>query len=88
MGLVIPAMLVRIGLGHTGRPSQFLSRDRAAVWLMALALVARVIAPQLFPAQYLAWLWVAATAWSACFVLVGLRLLPLVMYERIDGKEH
>jgi uncharacterized protein involved in response to NO len=84
MGLIIPAMLIRIGLGHTGRPIKFELRDRAAVWLMIVALVA----PQLLPTAYSSWLWLSASCWSACFVLLGVRLAPLVLNERVDGKEH
>lgn len=88
MGLIIPAMFVRITKGHTGRPVTFDALDRAVLWVMGLAFLARVVAPQLWPAQYQAWLWTAAGAWALGFSVTGVRLLPRVLAERVDGKEH
>ncbi len=88
MGLIIPAMLLRIGLGHTGRPVVFEGRDRLVLWLMALAFVARIIAPQLAPAGYEQWVWLSALAWMLGFAMVGVRLAPMLLAERVDGREH
>ena len=88
MGLIIPSMLLRIARGHTGRPVRFEPLDRAALWVMVLAFSARVVLPQLFPAHYQAWLWVAAGCWSFTFALVGVRIAPALLAERVDGKEH
>jgi uncharacterized protein involved in response to NO len=88
MGLIIPAMLLRIGLGHTGRPVVFAWRERLVLWVMVLAFVARVVAPQLAPELYTQWLWVAAGAWMTGFALVGIRIAPMLLAERIDGREH
>lgn len=88
MGLIIPAMLIRIGLGHTGRKVVFERRDRLVLWAMVLAFVARVVAPQLLPALYREWLWVSALAWMMGFGMVGVRLAPMLLAERVDGREH
>lgn len=88
MGLIIPAMFTRITKGHTGRPPTFDGFDRAALWVMLGGFLARVIAPQLWPAHYSAWVWLAAGCWSACFALVAVRITPLVLHPRVDGKEH
>lgn len=88
MGLIIPSMFIRIAKGHTGRPVAFALVDKAALWLMLAAFIARVVAPQLFPAQYREWLWVAALGWSACFAIITARITPFVLRPRIDGKEH
>lgn len=88
MGLIIPAMFVRIANGHTGRPVRFAGVDRAALWVMVAAFAARVVAPQLAPGRYQAWLWVAAACWAVGFGVVGARITPLLLAERVDGKEH
>lgn len=87
MGLIIPAMMTRIAKGHTGRPVAFDRADQAALGLMGLAFLARVVAPQVHP-DYPFWLWTSAGCWSACFVLITARITPLVLRARIDGKEH
>lgn len=88
MGLIIPAMLLRIARGHTGRPVRFDALDRAVLWVMLAAFVARLVAPQLAPAQYGAWLWVAAGLWALGFTVTGARITPLLLAPRVDGKEH
>jgi len=88
MGLIIPAMLVRICNGHTGRKLVFATPDRLALWAMMLGFGLRIVAPQLAPAGYLYWLWGAAACWFTCFVLLSWRYIPLLAQPRIDGKEH
>lgn len=88
MGLIIPAMITRIAKGHTGRPVAFDLFDKAALGLMMAAFFARLVAPQLFPSSYVTWVWLAAGFWSACFFLIAVRITPLVLRPRIDGKEH
>jgi uncharacterized protein involved in response to NO len=88
MGLIIPSMLLRIAQGHTGRPIVFAVRDRIALWIMGLGFFARVVAPQLVPGLYPQWVWLAAACWSGCFALVGFRIGPMLLAERVDGREH
>lgn len=88
MGLIIPAMLLRIGLGHTGRPVVFERRDRLVLWVMAVAFVARIVAPQLAPLHYSQWLWLSALAWMVGFAMAFVRLAPMLLAERVDGREH
>ncbi|MDH5485809.1 MAG: NnrS family protein, partial [Gammaproteobacteria bacterium] len=88
MGLVIPAMLVRISKGHTGRKAAFDSVDKLALWIMMLGFVLRIIAPQLYPAGYTHWIYLAALCWFACFALLGWRYIPYLLQPRIDGKDH
>ncbi len=77
MGTVIPAMLIRISKGHTGRKVMFDALDRAVLYLMLAALALRIVAPQLLPAAYLLWLQLAAACWVACFAHPRLALYPL-----------
>jgi uncharacterized protein involved in response to NO len=88
MGMVIPAMIVRISKGHTGRKVAFDTLDKLALWVMMLALAVRVVAPQIYPAAYAHWIHLAALCWFACFALLGWRYIPFLMQPRIDGKEH
>ncbi len=88
MGLVIPAMLIRICNGHTGRKVVFGRADKLVLWIMIAGFMARIIAPQLYPAAYHSWLWAAAMCWFVCFTVLAYRYLPLLAQPRIDGKDH
>jgi uncharacterized protein involved in response to NO len=81
-------MLVRISKGHTGRKAAFDALDKLALWIMMLAFVFRIIAPQIYPAGYTYWIYLAASCWFACFALLAWRYIPFLMQPRIDGKEH
>lgn len=88
MGLIIPAMLLRIAQGHTGRPVVFGRVEQVALAFMFAAGLARVVAPQVMPAWYQLWVALAAFGWAACFVIVGIRIAPMLWAERVDGREH
>ncbi len=88
MGLIIPAMLIRISKGHTGRKVNFDSLDKSALYFMMLALVLRICAPLIDPADYTLWIALAAACWFTCFALMVGRYIPMLMRPRVDGKEH
>ena len=88
MGLVIPAMIVRIAKGHTGRKVGFDSLDKWVLRIMIVGLIVRTVAPQLHPAWYLHWLHLAATCWLIGFAILAWRYIPYLLRARIDGKEH
>ncbi|MDO8788591.1 MAG: NnrS family protein [Sulfuritalea sp.] len=88
MGLIIPAMLIRISKGHTGRKVVFDAIDKLVLWIMIAAFVLRVIAPQIHPAGYALWLLLAASCWLAGFAILAWRLIPFLVRARVDGKEH
>ena len=88
MGTVIPAMLIRICKGHTGRKVIFDGLDRTVLYITLLGLFARVLAPQLLPSSYLMWIHISATCWLAAFGILGWRYIPILLQPRIDGKEH
>ena len=88
MGLVIPAMMIRISNGHTGRKVAFGAYEKTVLWIMILAFALRLIGPQLAPDIYLRWLDMAATCWFVAFLLLGWRFIPYFYRPRIDGKEH
>lgn len=88
IGLIIPAMLIRISQGHTGRKVTFAVIDKRALYFMMLAFVLRIIAPQLYPAGYIIWIMLSALCWFSCFAMLGWRYIPMLMQPRVDGKEH
>ena len=88
MGLIIPAMLIRIARGHTGRKVVFEAIDKAVLWIMIGAFLLRVVAPQALPQHYALWLVLAACGWLAGFGILAWRLVPFLLQARIDGKEH
>ncbi len=88
LGLITPAMIVRIAKGHTGRKVVFDGIDKAALWLMLAGFILRVIAPQLLPGAYFTWMFLAAACWLACFGLLGWRTMPWLLQARADGREH
>ena len=88
MGSVIPAMIIRIAKGHTGRKVVFTGLDRLALYLMLAALFFRIGLPQLFPDGYLGWIHLSATTWALAYGLLAWRVIPMLMQPRIDGREH
>lgn len=88
MGSVIPAMIIRISKGHTGRKVVFDGLDRAVLYIMLVALVVRVVVPQFAPGAYLGCIHAAATCWLLSFGTIAWRYTPMLMRPRIDGKEH
>ncbi len=88
MGLIIPAMLVRISKGHTGRKVVFDRGDKLVLWIMMLGFIARILAPQLYPVWYANWIYLAAACWFLCFTILAWRYLPFLLQARVDGKEH
>ncbi len=88
MGLIIPAMLIRIARGHTGRKVVFEPIDKFVLWIMIAAFLLRVIAPQFQPQHYALWLLLAACGWLIGFGILAWRLIPFLLQPRVDGKEH
>lgn len=88
MGLIIPAMLIRISRGHTGRKVAFDTRDRFVLHLMLLACAFRIVAPQLLPDHIPLWITLAALCWFTGYALLGWRYIPWLLQPRADGKAH
>ncbi len=88
MGLIIPAMLIRITKGHTGREVMFDTSDKFVLWVMMAAFIFRLIAPLLDLADYNRWIGLAALCWFVCFATLAWRYIPFLLLPRIDGKEH
>jgi uncharacterized protein involved in response to NO len=88
MGSVIPAMIIRISKGHTGRKVVFDALDKLVLYVMLAALFVRVVAPQIFPAAYLQWIQLSAACWMTSFGILAWRYIPILFQARLDGKEH
>lgn len=88
MGWIIPAMVIRISRGHTGRKVAFEMPDTVALGCMILAFLARIVGPQLIPGAYTGCLHLAATGWAIGFGILAWRYVPMYFRPRIDGKEH
>lgn len=86
MGTILPAMMVRISNGHTGRAVVFARADKLVLWIMIAGLLARVVAPHLHPAGYVMWLYLAAACWCAGFAILLWRYLPFLLAPRVDGR--
>ena len=88
MGLIVPAMMVRIARGHTGRKVLFDAQDKLVLWLMLAGLLLRVALPQLFPETYTLWIIASALCWLGGFGLLAWRYIPWLLAARVDGKMH
>jgi len=88
MGCVIPAMIVRISKGHTGRKVMFDGLDKATLYIMLFGLIVRVVMPQFAPGAYLCWIHAAATCWLLAFGILAVRYIPMLMQQRVDGRIH
>jgi len=88
MGLIIPAMMIRISKGHTGRKVVFDAFDKLVLWVMLLAFVLRILAPLFDPADYTRWISLAAACWMLSFAVLGWRYIPYLVRPRVDGREH
>lgn len=88
IGLIAPAMIVRISNGHTGRKVTFTQIDKLAIYLMLLALVFRIAIPFFAPDAYTSCLFISALCWLGTFSIIGYRYIPMLLSPRIDGKVH
>jgi uncharacterized protein involved in response to NO len=92
MGCVIPAMIIRISKGHTGRKVLFEAADRLVLYLMLATLALRIALPQAFPGTfpvtYPSWIHLSACTWALAWSILAWRTIPLLTQPRIDGREH
>ena len=88
IGLIAPAMLIRISKGHTGRKVHFNNWDKSTLYLMIVALLFRVIVPYFIPSAYITELTLTALCWLFAFGIIGYRYIPMLVEPRIDGRLH
>jgi uncharacterized protein involved in response to NO len=88
MGFIIPAMIIRISKGHTGRIVIFDSLDKLSLWIMILAFVIRILFTQLYAEFYTIWIQLAAFCWLLTFSILFIKYTPFLLNPRIDEKDH
>ena len=88
IGLIVAAMIIRISRGVSRLNATSSRIDKAVLWIMILALILRVVTPQLDPASYRLWIELAATCWFIGFGILAWRSIPMLLRPRIDGREH
>lgn len=88
IGLIAPAMVIRISNGHTGRKVSFKPIDKSCIYLMLLALIFRILLPVFAPHLYTESLYISALCWLVSFSIIGYRYIPMLLKPRIDGKNH
>ena len=86
IGLTTLGMMARVALGHTGRPLRLPRGMAAGFLLLALAGVARVPLPLLFPAQYVLWIGLSGTLWALAFLIFLALYGSILIRARIDGR--
>lgn len=81
------SMMSRVALGHTGRSIHEVPvLVRVSLVLMTIAIVARVILPLFWPANYDLWIGIAQVAWIAAFALFIVVYVPILTKPRIDSQ--
>ncbi len=86
VGVITLGMIVRVGLGHTGRPLKASGTIVVAFVLLNLAVMVRVILPLFLPTAYLQWVMVSGILWVFCFAIFSWRFIPILARPRPDGK--
>lgn len=86
IGTLTLGMMVRVTLGHSGRPLVASRMAAAAFALITLSALARVGAPLLAPGWFRPSLVLAGTLWTAAFALYLIDLAPALTSPRPDGK--
>lgn len=86
MGSLTLGMMVRVGLGHTGRPLEASRPIVVAFVLVSLGAIARVFVPLANLAWYRDALIAAGVLWSAAFALYLVVFVPILSAPRVDGS--
>lgn len=88
IGMVTIGMMARVGLAHTGRnvfePPPLL---RGMFLLMLAASIVRVLGPLLGDGAYLLTIGLAQLLWIAAFGLFFQLYFPLLLRQRVDGRD-
>lgn len=83
---MILAVMTRASLGHTGRPLLIARPTAYAYSLVTAAAVVRVFGPAVLPVSYTVVVLIAASFWTAAFVLFLVVYAPILFRPRVDGK--
>jgi uncharacterized protein involved in response to NO len=85
VGTMTLAVMSRAALGHTGRPLRAPLLVVASYVLVTAATVARLAAP-LAPARSLLLLELSGALWTLAFAAFAIRLGPVLLRPRVDGR--
>lgn len=83
---MIVGVMTRASLGHTGRPLVVARPTVCAYGLLMAAVIARVFGPATLPLSYPDVITLAASLWTAAFVLYLYVYAPILWSPRADGK--
>lgn len=87
IGLMTMGMMVRVSMGHSGRKLCAPAYMPVAFAALNVAVVVRVVLPIIMPADgYYIWVITSAMIWVAAFVVFTLRMSPVLIKPRVDGR--
>ena len=86
VGVFTLGMMVRVTLGHTGRPMLAPRLAILAFWLINLAALARVAGPLLWPAWSVPWWTLSGVLWLLAFGAFLGTVGPMLVRSRADGQ--
>jgi uncharacterized protein involved in response to NO len=86
IGVFTLGMMVRVTLGHTGRPMHATPMLNAAFVAVNLAALIRVFFPLLWPGAYSLWMALSGLLWVAAFAVFLLVQGPMLLAPRADGR--
>jgi uncharacterized protein involved in response to NO len=86
VGVFTLGMMVRVTLGHTGRPMVAPRLSILAFWLINLAALTRVAGPLLWPAWSVAWWTLSGVLWVLAFAAFLGTVGPMLVSSRADGQ--
>jgi uncharacterized protein involved in response to NO len=79
-------MMVRVSLGHTGRPLQVSGYMTVAFVILSLAALIRVFLPMLVPQYYSAAITLSGLLWVCAFAAFLFKCTPILIAPRADGQ--
>ena len=88
IGMMTVGMMARVALGHTGR--NVFDPPPVLRWLFLLifaSAVARLLVPLVGDSAYLLTLGLSQLLWIACFALFFQIYFPILLRQRIDGRD-
>lgn len=86
IGTMCLGMMVRVTLGHTGRPLKASPMTVFAFFLIQLAAFMRLIGPWAWPEFTVFWYAAAAFLWGSSFLIYALVYGPMLLAPRPDGQ--
>ena len=88
LGIMILGIIHRVSLGHTGRPIEAGRLALTAYAMIFLGSFLRVSGPLFMPVHYSWWMKSSGVLWSAAFFMVGIKMIPMLIGPRADGKKY